>query len=343
MRVLLVKLTSMGDLIHALPAITDARLAIPGIRFDWVIDESFAEVASWHPAVDNIIKSAHRRWRKNYRQHWPEIKQFLHQLRAEHYDVVIDGQTNLKSALVTLFSKGLKCGFDKQSAREYPAHWVYKKTCTHTKNDHAVTRIRSLFAQALNYPLPTTIADFGIDRALLKKPHFDLPERYLVFIHNASWDTKLWPESYWQQLAAIARTEGLTVLLPAGNPIELARSERLCSENVIALPRLPLSEVAFILAGATAVVSVDTGLSHLSAALNIPTVTLYGATDARLIGATGLNQVHLQSHFACAPCYRQRCHYQGASLVKPACFEALTPHLVWHALEKLIQSSPPKR
>ena len=95
MRVLLVKLTSMGDLIHALPAITDASRAIPGIRFDWVIDESFAEVASWHPAVDVIIKSAHRRWRKSYRRHWPEIKQFLRGLRATRYDFVIDGQTNL--------------------------------------------------------------------------------------------------------------------------------------------------------------------------------------------------------------------------------------------------------
>lgn len=340
-RVLLIKLTSMGDLIHALPAITDASLAVPGIRFDWVIDESFAEVASWHPAVDHVIKSAHRRWRKHYRKHAVEIKQFFHSLRQRRYDLVIDGQTNLKSALVTLFSRGIKCGFDKSSAREYPAHWVYQRTFHHTKKDHAVTRIRSLFAQALDYPLPTTPADFGIDRATLVAPTLPLPPRYLMFVHNASWDTKLWPETYWQQLIAHAAAAGYTLLLPAGNLEELARSQRLAEAHaeVIALPRLPLSEVAYLLSHAKGVVSVDTGLSHLSAALNIPTVTLYGATDSGLIGATGLNQVHLQSRFGCAPCYRQQCNFPGAANVKPACFEELTPARVWQQLQPLLPAS----
>ena len=178
MRVLLVKLTSMGDLIHALPAITDARAAIPEIQFDWVIDESFAEVASWHPAINTIIKSAHRRWRTNYKKHWPEIKAFAQQLRNTHYDLIIDGQTNVKSALVTFFAKGIKCGFDKASAREYPAHWVYKRCFAHSKKDHAVTRLRSLFAQALGYALPSTTPDFGIDRTSLTAPTLSLPTHY---------------------------------------------------------------------------------------------------------------------------------------------------------------------
>lgn len=336
MRVLLVKLTSMGDLIHALPAITDAARAIPGIRFDWVIDENFAEVATWHPAVTGIIRSAHRRWRSSYRRHWGEIKQFVGQLRAEKYDLIIDGQTNLKSALVTAFARGTKCGFDKASAREYPAHWVYRRRFTHDKNDHALRRLRSLFAQALGYPMPDTPPDFGIDRSRLIPPEFSLPKDYLVFVHNASWDTKLWPETYWQQLIELAA--GQTVVLPAGNDVEWARSQRFAAGHpqVIALPRLPLSQIAYILAHARGAVCVDTGLSHLAAALNLATVTLYGATDSGLIGATGLNQAHLQSHFACAPCYQKRCHYQGASSVQPACFVELSPELVWQRLQSIL-------
>jgi heptosyltransferase-1 len=338
MHVLLVKLTSMGDLIHALPAITDATQAIPGIRFDWVIDESFAEVASWHPTIERIIPSAHRRWRKHYRHHLPEIKQFVHNLRARHYDYVIDGQTNLKAALVTAFTRGLKCGFDKKSAREYPAHWVYKRKITVDKKEHAVSRLRQLFAKALGYDLANTPPDFGIDRTLLHKPELDLPERYVVFVHNASWQTKLWPEAYWQQLIALAVEAGLHIVLPAGNAEELARSQRLAAQHasVTALPRLSLSHVAYILANAQGAVCVDTGLSHLAGALNVPTVTLYGATDSGLIGATGLNQLHCQSGFACAPCYRQQCNYPGASSVQPACFEELTPKHVWHTLQSLI-------
>lgn len=336
MRVLLVKLTSMGDLIHALPAITDAAQAIPNIRFDWVIDESFQEVAQWHPNVDRIIPSAHRRWRQNYRQHWGEIKHFTKQVRAKRYDLVIDGQTNLKAALVTAITRGTKCGFDKASAREYPAHWVYSRKIFHDKQDHAVTRLRSLFAQALGYAMPTTAPDFGIDRSRLVKPELKLPERYGMFVHNASWETKLWPEAYWQQLLQLATQAGQHILLPAGNSDELARSQRLAEHQalVTALPKLPLSQIAYLLAHAQSAVCVDTGLSHLAAALNVPTVTLYGATDSGLIGATGLNQQHLQSRFACAPCYRQRCYFQGVSSVKPACFEELTPQRVWQLLPK---------
>lgn len=338
MRVLLVKLTSMGDLIHALPAITDASQAIPGIAFDWVIDESFAEVASWHPAVKHIIRSAHRRWRKSYWQHKTELAAFVRALRQKKYDLVIDGQSNLKAALVTAFTRGVKCGFDKTSAREYPAHWVYQRKIHHPKQDHAVQRLRSLFAQALGYPVPTTPADFGIDRGLLTQPAMDVPERYWVFVHNASWATKLWPEAYWQELLALAKDASTQVLLPAGNAEEWARAQRLAAghPHAIALPPLPLSQVAYLLAHAKGAVCVDTGLSHLAAALNTPTVTVYGATDSGLIGATGLNQRHLQSTFACAPCYRQQCHYQGQSLVHPACFAELTPQRVWRSLQDLV-------
>ncbi len=338
MRVLLVKLTSMGDLIHALPALSDAQRVYPDIEFDWVIDESFQEVARWHPSVKKIIPSAHRRWKKNF---WKalnsgELWHFLRTLRETKYDLVIDAQTNLKAALVTFLSRGVKAGFDKASAREYPAHWAYNKKYTHPKNDHAITRLRSLFAQALGYFMPTDAPNFNVQRDRLIKPSLTVPEKYLFFVHNASWVTKLWPEEYWKALIKMATEQGFNILLPSGNAQENERAKRLAVGNVqvMALPKMSLSEVGYLLSHAHAAVCVDTGLSHLSAALNIPTVTIYGATDSGLIGARSEHskQIHLQSQFPCAPCYLKECAYTGLSKVKPACYEEIDPTRVWEAL-----------
>jgi len=157
MNVLIVKLTSMGDLVQALPALTDAHQAIPGIHFDWVVDEAFAEVPGWHPAVRNVIRTAHRRWRKT-----PgilgggELPRFLKTLRATRYDAVIDAQTNLKSALVTALARGPKHGPDRSSVREKPAHWAYHHHYQLEQNQLAIDRWRQLFARVLGYPLPAT-------------------------------------------------------------------------------------------------------------------------------------------------------------------------------------------
>lgn len=342
MRVLLVKLTSMGDLIHAWPALTDAQQAFPDIEFDWVADEAFAEIASWHPAVKNVIKSAHRRWKKNIKQTLQsgEIINFVKTLRQNKYDLVIDGQGNIKSAIITFLSRGTKCGFDKESVREYPAHWAYHKKFHHPRQDHAITRLRSLFAQALGYPTPSNAPRCNIQPEKFVKPDLNLPEKYIFFVHSASWVTKLWPEEYWRELIKIATDVGHHILLPAGNAEEIARSQRLAAGNdkAIVLPRMRLAEVAYLLARAQGSICVDTGLSHLSAALEIPAVTIYGATDAGLIGATSEHskQIHLQSKFPCAPCYLKECAFKGPSKVKPACYEELNPQLVWEKFLSLL-------
>ncbi len=340
MRVLLVKLSSMGDLIHALPALTDAQHAIPGIRFDWVIEESFAEIAQWHPAVDKIITTAHRRWRK---QKWDvlhngELINFVKNLRSTHYDLVIDGQTNWKSALVTRLSRGLRCGLDSHSAREFVAPWAYQKKIFVPKAEHAVNRLRMLFAQILGYSYPNTAPDFALDVSKFPKPNLTLPNEYLIFIHNASWESKLWPESYWAELLKIVTAKNYSVLLPSGNAAEHERAVRLTQLNpkIIALPHLSLSEMAYIISRAKAAVCNDTGLSHITAAVHVPSVNLYGPTDSGLIGAPGKLQVYLQADFPCAPCYQKQCTYQKSSTERPACFTQLPPELVWSKLQPLL-------
>lgn len=336
-KVLLIKLTSLGDVIHALPAITDAHLALPDLSFDWVIDTHFQDVARWHPAVEKVFTSNHRVWRHRFfqRQTHREMEQLIRNIRDTHYDLVIDGQGNFKTALLSLLTRGVRAGFDRDSVREWIAHYAYQTKVSASKQDHAVNRLRQLFAKTLGYECPTTLPQFMIDRNRLALPRYPLPDSYLLFVHNASWKTKLWPEAHWKTLLQRVVKEGYTVLLPWGNEEEKARAERLCiSPQVQVLPYLTLSEMGSVIAKATACVCLDTGLSHLAAALGVPSVTLYGASDSGLTGAYGSNQIHLQSPFFCSPCKQKQCRIVGKN-GEPPCLLEISPDLVF---EKLFHS-----
>jgi len=342
-RVLLVKLTSMGDLIHALPALTDAARAIPGIQFDWVVDEAFAAVPGWHPAVNRVICSSHRRWKKNLWQSIVsgQLTDFYRQLNSDDYDLVVDAQNNLKSALITWLRRGKSHGLDRHSVREKPAHWAYHHHHSADKSQHAITRQRQLLAQAIGYNLPDSKPDYGIDRSRMHLPEINLPERYLVFVHNASWSTKLWPESHWHELIQQAEQNNYHVLLPCGNDEEYQRAQRLAAghNNSIALPKLGLSEVGAILNNAAGAVCCDTGLCHLAALLDLPSVSFYGPTSEQLIGAIGLNQQHLvanSAEFPCAPCYGRRCTFSGKNNSMSACMKEFKAEDVWNRLAELI-------
>ena len=335
-RVLLIKLTSLGDLIHALPALSDALNAHPGIEFDWVIDEGFREVALWHPAVKRVITTQHREWRgalASAKTH-DSVAKTIAQIRASEYDLVIDGQGNFKTALLSLISRGPRAGFDSRSVREWVAHLAYQRRYAASKSAHAIDRLRRLFASALDYTLPDSAPDFRIQRDRFVKPKVELPAEYLVFVHNASWKTKLWPERHWIDLIGKCADAGLRILLPWGNGREEARARRLATRpEVQVLPRLSLSEIGYVVERAKACVCMDTGLSHLAAALDVPSITLYGATDSGLIGASGASQVHIKSDRFCSPCQAKTCRYSSAD---PPCLEGIAPDRVYGELLRII-------
>lgn len=287
-RILLVKTSSLGDVVHNLPLVNDIRRHAPHAQIDWVVEESFADIPRMHPGVRKVMPVALRRWRRSLRDPntRAEICVALRLLRADRYDAIIDSQGLFKSAIVARAARGICYGLDWRSSRE-PLRPFYERTFRVPWGQHAVTRNRSLAAQALAYATDTA-ADYGIvasPRVLEWLP----AGRYAVLLHATSADAKLWPEAYWIELHNYLFLNNIFCILPWGSDAEHARSTRLAAamRNAQVPSRLPLEDMAVLLANAQLVIGVDTGLTHLAAALNAPTLGLYCATDPAATGIHG--------------------------------------------------------
>lgn len=287
----------MGDVIHNLPVISDIYSHFPHAEIDWVVEESFADIVALHPNVNRIIPIVFRRWRHNLfaKKTFEEITNAWRDLRKNKYDYIIDTQGLLKSALICLCAHGTRVGRDWQSNREAFASIFYQKRYRVEFNQHAVNRGRELTALALNYALPNSPPDYGLQAeklaANLLKANNDanlhLPTNYVVFLHATSRDSKLWPIEQWIQLGQALTRQGFALILPWSNNAELARAEKIAQRlsNAIMLPKLPLNQLSEVIAGARAAIGVDTGLVHLAVALKIPSIAIYTDSDPQLNGA----------------------------------------------------------
>lgn len=351
MRVLIIKTSSLGDIIHTLPALTEAKLQCPNITFDWLVDESFKEIPSWHPAIDTVITIPLRRWSKQWKKAWyqGEIKSALEKIRVHTYDKIIDAQGLYKSALLTWLCKGKSVGLSFSSAREPLASLFYKQKIQvpNYKKAHAVERARILFAKSLGYTVPSLSTDafskisYGLENIYFSSPSpvtEKITKPYCVFLHGTTWTSKLWPEPYWLQLSDLLHAAGFDIKLPWGNAVEYSAAERIQANaaHVSILPKSNLSELAAILGGAAAVISMDTGLGHLTAALGVPTVALFGSTNPALTRPIGQFQETLGSTFSCAPCLSRVCTYKGKKEMDPPCYTELSPERVMQSIKKLI-------
>lgn len=284
-RIALIKTSSMGDVIHALPVVTDLVAARPGTVVDWVVEEGFADLPRLHPAVGDVVTVALRRWRRALASAatWAEIRAARARLLAGRYDLALDLQGLLKSVLVARWTGAPIAGFSRASVREPLAALAYAHRYTVDPSLHAIERLRSLAAQALDYPL-TGGPHFGLAAPALALP-WRPAGRYAVFLHATSRAEKQWPASHWHVLGGALAARGLAIVLPWGGEAERAQAQAIAQAvtprgRAIVAPRLRLAECARLLADAAAVVGVDTGLTHLSAALDARTVALFAATPA---------------------------------------------------------------
>lgn len=285
--ILLVKTSSLGDVIHNLPVVNDIVRHFPDAQIDWLVEENFAALPLLHRSVRKVIPVAVRRWRRTLLQPstWREILAFRANLAGQQYDIVIDTQGLLKSALLVSNAQGVHCGFDRDSAREPLAAYFYQLAFAVAINQHAVERNRQLAALALGYELSGP-ADYGIQTPKMLRPDWLAEGTYVVLLHATSRDDKLWDEAKWVALGQHFRQQDIRSILPWGSAVEKSRSEKLSGQipDAICPPKLSLNEVAALLGNAHAVIGVDTGIAHLAAALNKPTIGIYTATDPALTG-----------------------------------------------------------
>jgi heptosyltransferase-1 len=299
-KILLVKTSSMGDVIHNLPVVNDILQHIPDAQIDWVVEESFADIPKLHPAVHHVIPVAMRRWRKQLfsKATWQETRTVKETLSGTSYDAVIDTQGLLKSAWLAHYANGPRMGYDWQSIREPLASLFYGRCFAISYQQHAVTRNRTLAAMSLDYPIPTDAPDYGIlkpDMSQNSTPESrmdiglqssDIGQEFIVGLHGTSRDSKLWPVAQWVALGQALNAQGLALVLPWASPAELERAVEISGqvERCTVLPKLSIEAIAGVIAGAAGAVGVDTGLSHLATALSIPTIAIYTDTNPALTG-----------------------------------------------------------
>ncbi|MCE1236348.1 MAG: lipopolysaccharide heptosyltransferase I [Hyphomicrobiales bacterium] len=304
MKLLLVKTSSMGDVIHTFPALTEALAAWPGLVVDWLVEESFADVARLHPGVRRVIPVAVRRWRKAFLQGATraEIAGVKRALRGESYDVVLDAQGLIKSAWLARFARRPIEGFDRESVREWPASLVYARGHMVKRDQHAIDRTRRLFAAVLGHTTELGRFASGIERA-------PSDGREIFLLHGTTWPTKRWPTEAWIALAGGLAERGFAPVVTHANAEEEAVATAIASAvpQVVHLPKTRLGPLAERLGAARGAIGVDTGLTHLSAAFGLPTVALFSSTVPGLTGPRGRSVEVVASSAPCAPCRAKTC------------------------------------
>ena len=344
MRVLLVKMSSLGDVVHALPAVTDA--SSHGIEFDWVVEEAFTSIPARHPAVRRVLPIAWRRWRKNLFRERGGLRTFVKTLRSERYDLVLDAQGLVKSAVVTALARApVRAGASFSSAREGVAALAYNRRIDVFPGDHAVDRLRRLFAAVFEYPVPdlTASESFGLIDAVEAEPASD-PRPRVLLLHGTTWSSKLWPINMWRSLAERFSAADWQVELPWGDETERQNAHAIAQgvEGARVLEPSTLAELGARISTSSLVIGVDSGLAHLAGASNVPTVVIYGSTDPKLTGCRGEQVVNVGSDLGCAPCLSRECGYRGEAqrwqdeVVYPACYARITPDKIWENAMNLL-------
>jgi heptosyltransferase-1 len=290
--ILFIKTSSLGDVIHNMPAVSDARAHLPLARIAWLVEEAYAPLAALHPAVSEVIPVAWRRWRHAPLSGatWSDIAETRRRISSRRYDAVVDTQGLMRTAMTGWFARGVRHGYDRASVREPLASWLYKVRHRVPRDLHAIERNRLLAGLALGYR-PEGALNYGLDRASLRGEGGG----YAMLLHATARPEKEWAVQNWIALGRGFANRGLEIVLPWGNAGEATRARMLAE----AIPssrvpeRMPVDDVAKLIAGAQFVVGVDTGLIHLAAALGVPLVAIFAGSRPELTKPVGTGPIEV--------------------------------------------------
>jgi heptosyltransferase I len=289
-RVLIVKTSSMGDVVHALPAVSDLARHFPGTQIDWVVEEPFAEIPRLHRDVARVMPIALRRWRGQLYlpSTWRQMREARRALSEVRYDWILDLQGLVKSAFVARWAHGKVVGLCGRSARERAASWLYDRRISVDPSLHAIDRNRLLVAQTCGYEVDGAV-DFGVRAPRLAtaalRPWIG-EQRFALLLTNASRQTKLWPDENWRAIEEWLAEQGLTSVLVWGSERERAATVRRAAPMYSArvAPPAGLETLAAICTRAALVIGLDTGLTHWAAAVGAPTVGIFCDYDPAQVG-----------------------------------------------------------
>jgi heptosyltransferase-1 len=284
MKILLVRVSSLGDVLHNLPMVADILRHHPGARIDWVVEEGYVSLVRLNPHVRKVIPFALRRWKKGLKDPAvrAELRGFFRDLRAEQYDYVFDTQGLIKTGIIMAAARvrpgGQKVGMangTEDSGYEGISRIFHSRSVAVALRTHAVQRGREVAAAALGYPIDTP-PDFGLTAPEpSQRPAWMPAGDYAVFFHGTARDAKKWAPENWIALGRALAP--LTVLLPWGSPKEKEEAERLAAAlpHARVLPKLSMMDAVELARHAALAVGVDTGLTHIAAAFVRPTVEIY--------------------------------------------------------------------
>ena len=294
MRIAIVKLSALGDIVHAMIVLQFIKKFNMEISIDWIVEKRYKGLLDCNQDIDNI-HSVDLRMALKKKSIFMFVKELRKLRKLGSYDLVIDMQNNLKSAFISYLCKHDVVGMDSTSVREYPAHLAYSKKINVDKKLHAIERQKKLLGEALGYDYKRKSIDYGASFKNFIEPNIKLPNNYIVLVQNASWVTKQWSIGNWQHLIQYLENKSINMLLPSGNLEELERAKKICSvsEKAQAIDLMSLDKIAYIVKNADFCICSDTGLAHLSALTGTPSITLYGPTQTALIVTVGINQNHL--------------------------------------------------
>ena len=346
MRVLIVKVSALGDVVHALPVLDYLHQVAPEVEIDWVVEEANREILEGHPLLRKVHLVKTRAWRRDpfSVNTCREISKVKRELVESRYDITFDLQGNFKSGLITWLSgSDRRYGFDREDVRE-SLNLIFTNNQVPLRRQDSHVSARAL--RVVSIPFGRDYTGMRLTSDIFTSPEDDATaEAFLstlsdglvfLFHYGTTWVTKLWSEDGWTELGklVLSRFPDATILFSWGNGEEHGAVERIAAAirgNIRILPRMTLKGLCAFLKKIDLVVGGDTGPVHIAAAVGTPTVSFYRATDAKRNGPKGVNHFHVQSPLQCRACLRKECDRDRQ------CRESITAENIMNGIENLLQ------